>query len=333
MISEAFAKILMARRAELNQRVSEAQRRFPSFNTAAFAEFLATGVDSVLRSVDEAAPDRVAPVALVAYDCALELVGLALAGPGARSEVVGQVWQILAPHYARLVAEHPAEVLGALTNAALNLEQTPSARPDQWLREMAAMAARTESLAQLLALGPILAWRAGMSQLRIGAIEAGGQLPEPLALAAFGFGQDRQWKAVRERLLANPWWGPDSKEGAGPCAGREIGAFAGFGGAFFAPPEVRAGPDGFYVKSAERYSFLVADACGAVLHGATREQFECARPGAPDGKVAVIGSLLVIDGRAIELDLPANHIAISCNAHTVAVTSPFTHAIRLLPLQ
>ena len=32
------------------------------------------------------------------------------------------------------------------------------------------------------------------------------------------------------------------------------------------------------------------------------------------------------------LDLPADGLHIVCNGHTVALTSPFTHTIRLLPL-
>jgi hypothetical protein len=44
------------------------------------------------------------------------------------------------------------------------------------------------------------------------------------------------------------------------------------------------------------------------------------------------GSQLVIGSRRVMLDLPAEQLAIVCNAHTAAITSPFTHAIRLLPL-
>ena len=332
MISEPFAKVLAAGRVQFNQRVTEARRRFPAFDTAAFADFLQGGVDSVIQAVARLAPERAAFVALVAYDMALELVGQSLAGPRARSEMVDRLWRELMPEYARLIAEHPVEVLGTLSNAAINLEKIAGTRPDQWLREMAALTPRIESLAQLQAVGQVLAWRAGVAHFRLGAIEAADRLPETLALAAFGIDAGVPWAAARAGMLADPWWRPASNRNQHP-AGMEIGKFTGFGGEFAAPPEVRACQDGFFVKSAERYSLLIADACGAVLHAATKEEFDDAPNPALVKTVKLNGARLQIGQRVIDLDLPADQIALCCNAHTLAVTSPYTHAIRLLPLQ
>ena len=44
------------------------------------------------------------------------------------------------------------------------------------------------------------------------------------------------------------------------------------------------------------------------------------------------GATLHIGARSIDLDVPAGDIALAANAHTLAITSPWTHAIRLLPL-
>jgi len=124
-------------------------------------------------------------------------------------------------------------------------------------------------------------------------------------------------------LLANPW--------RGNADGREFGSFTGFGGDFGTPPQVRATQDGFAVRSAGRHYLLVADAYGAVLHGATAQEFELAQAGMP-ADVRVEGSSVHIGARRIDLDVPAGDIAIAANAHTLAITSPWTHAIRLLPL-
>ena len=132
-ISDPLARVLAAGRAQFNARVAEAKHHYPALDSMAFAAFLRTSVDAVVRSVAEIAPERVAPVAVVAYDIGLELVGQALAGPGARSELIDRVWQALAPQYARLVSEQPVEVLGALTNAAVNIGKVPNARADQWM--------------------------------------------------------------------------------------------------------------------------------------------------------------------------------------------------------
>ncbi|WP_442782342.1 hypothetical protein [Collimonas fungivorans] len=331
-ISASFAQILAAGRAQFNQRASEARRRFPAFDTDAFADFLQTGVDQVTNAVAAAMPERAAATALVAYDMALELVGLDLAGPMARSKLLSQAWRELAPAYARLIAEQPAQVLGALSNAAINLGKAPFARPQQWLAEMAALAPAVTTLPQLLVCGQILAWRAGMAHFRQGAIQAAEQIPPALALAALGVNDGTPWAAIHARLLADPWWAP-SIDPVQVQAGIEIGRFTGFGGEFAAPPEVRPCAQGFFVKSDERYYFLVADAYGAVLHTAVREEFEHAGINDFHATATIRGSHLLIGERRIELDLPPEQITVTCNAHSVAVSSPFTHAILLLPLQ
>lgn len=332
MISEPFAKVLAAGRTQFNLRVTEARRRFPAFDPDAFSEFLQGEVDGLISAVADVMPDRVASVALTAYEMALELIGHGLAGPGARSPLVGQVWKSLAPKYAALIAENSVDVLGMLTNAAINLEKIPSTRPSQWIREMEVLAPLLASRPHLQAAGQILAWRAGAAHYRIGAIQAADQLPYALALTVCGFKSDLQWEHVRDALLADPWFAAQAANGT-HSVGKEIGKFTGFGGEFSVPPQVRACAEGFFVKSAERYSFLIADAYGAVLHAATQEEFDQAKSYSVGKPPARKGSLLVIKRGEIELDLPEDQLALACNQHTVAVTSPYTHAIRLLPLQ
>jgi hypothetical protein len=225
------------------------------------------------------------------------------------------------------------EVLGTLSNAAVNIGKVSNARPEQWLREMKSLAPQVKSLQQLQSLGQILAWRAGLAHFRLGAIRAADQLPQALALSALGTTIETVWAAVRPKLLANPWWIPDQAEPNSNPSGMEIGQFTGFGGEFIEPPEVRACPEGFFIKSGARYSLLIADSFGAVLHAATQEEFEHAKMHQFAKAVTPNGTRLAIGSRQIELNLPANHITAICNNHTVAVTSPFSHAIRLLPMQ
>lgn len=329
-ISEPFAKVLAAGRTQFNLRVAEARRRYPAFDTSAFADFLQDGVDCVVLAVAHAAPERVASTSLVAYDFALDLVGQALAGPKARSPLVNQVWQDIAPAYARLAAENPVEVLGLLSNAAINIGKVASARCEQWAQEMTAISPKVESLPQLQAIGQVLAWRAGLAHFRLGAIQAADQLPEALALAAMAAPATTPWAELKSRLLANPWHMPDNTVSS--SGGIEIGQFTGFGGEFSEPPEIRACPEGFFIKSGTRYAFLIADAFGAVLHSATAEEFEHAQS-YKFPKATINGSRITLGKRTVDLDLPANQLAAVCNADTAAVMSPYTHAIRLLPLQ
>ena len=322
MISPAFASILASGRAQFNGRAAEARRRFPSLDMAAFGAFLHDGVDPLVVAVADAAPERAGGVTLAAYDMALELVGHGLAGPAAKNPLLNSVWRELAPSFAPLLATAPVEVLGMLSNAAIHMASVAGARPAQWQRELAALAAQIATVAQLRAVGQVLAWRAGVAHFRLGALAAADTLPPALALAAFGE-PAAHWPQVHAQLLANPW--------RGNAEGREFGSFSGLGGAFGTPPQVRATKDGFVVRSAERHYLLVADACGAVLHSATAQEFEQASNEQPSS-VRVDGASLHIGARSIVLDVPPGDIAIAANAHTVAITSPWTHAIRLLPL-
>lgn len=322
MISPAFAAILAGGRAQFNARAAEARRRFPALDMAAFGAFLRDGVDPLVAAVAAAAPERAGSATLAAYDMALELVGHGLAGPAAKNPFLNAVWRELAPAFAPLLASASVDVLGMLSNAAIHIASVAGARPAQWQRELARVAPQIATLAQLRAVGQVLAWRAGVAHFRLGALAAADTLPPALALAAFGE-PGASWPQVHAQLLGNPW--------RGNAEGREFGSFSGLGGAFGTPPQVRACADGFVVRSAERHYLLVADAFGAVLHSATAQEFEQAQTGMP-GAVRLDGATVHVGARSIALDVPADGIAIAANAHTLAITSPWTHAIRLLPL-
>ena len=322
MISPAFAAILASGRAQFNARAAEARRRFPALDMAAFGAFLHDGVDPLIVAVVAAAPERAGGATVAAYDMALELVGHGLAGPAAKNPFLNTVWRELAPSFAPLLSTAPVDVLGMLSNAAIHIASVAAARPAQWQHELVALAAQVATVAQLRAVGQVLAWRAGVAHFRQGALAAADTLPPALALAAFGE-PGAQWPQVLAQLQANPW--------RGNAEGREFGSFTGLGGDFATPPQVRATDDGFVVRSGERHYLLVADAYGAVLHSATAQEFDQAQTAMP-ASVKLDGASVHIGARRIELDVPAADIAIAANAHTLAIASPWTHAIRLLPL-
>lgn len=331
-ISEPFARVLAAGRTQFNARVAEARHRYPTLDAAAFAAFLATRVDPVVCSVAQVLPEHVFSVALVAYDMALELVAQGLAGPGARSDLMDRVWSELAPKYPQLLAAQPLELLGALSNAAVSLGKVPGVRTTQWLADMVALSHHVDSMACLRSLGQITAWRCGFAHYRRGALEAADLLPESTALAAVGAGPNARWEDVRARFAADPWWLPQSDvqpqlRPTERCV--QVGQFTGLGGTFSQPPRVWASGEGFGVQSADRCLLLMADAFGAVLLPAEKGAFE--RQGGSDAAHAppLRGATLLLGDDSIALDLPPDGLALAWNAHTVAVTSPYTFAIRL----
>jgi len=328
MVSSTFAGLLAAGRAEFNRRTGEAARRHPGFDHAALRHFLVDGVDPVVQAVAAAAPECALRAAFDAYDVALELTGLHLVGSAVRGSVLALAWRALLPRLAHLVAREPGAVIGLVSNAALHLETIPGARGEQWIAELAALAPRIESRPQLRIVGQVLAWRAGAAHFRAGAVKAADGLPEALALASFGAPDAGPWTALRARIEDDPWWRADDGIGAGE---RETGAFSGFGGMFDAPPEVRAAPGGFLVRAAGRHFLLLADAYGAILTGAEASDYAHASPGAATFRVEA--ESLVVGRRRIACDLPAVGLAVCESGGTLAISSPFTHAIRLVPRQ
>lgn len=326
MMPPTLARILAAGRTQFNQRVVEARRRHPSLDTAAFGDFLLLTVGPLVEAVALADAARTASAAMACFDVALELTGLRLVGPGARSKWTDAVWTELAPALASLVAARPVDVLGLLSNAIIYVESISGARPRQWLDEMLAAAPNVASFDELQAAGQVIAWRSGVAHFRLGAIAAADALPAGVAASLFGAGQ-RSWNEVKPELLADPWW----TSGASKGAGVEVGAFTGLGGQFPEPPAVSPHPDGFAVRCGGRYYLLVADAFGAVLHAAGAEEFDADALQAHPEKFSLRGSTLRIGESDIVIDLPPDGLAAWCNGHTVALTSPYTHAIRLFP--
>lgn len=314
-VSDVLARELTAHRAPLNRRFAEARRRFPALDPAAFAGFVEAAMDPVSMAVAKRAPDRLSMVVDAAFDAALEIVGQGHVG----AHVI-ETWRVLGPALAHLVAEAPRTVLGSLSNAAITIGNHPGARWAEWLACMVDMAPLAGDWDNMLRLGQVFAWRAGLVHFRQGAIEAADALPQTLALRAVGARADEQWPDVRAAFQRDPWYAPGT---TGAQTGWRTGAFIGFGGPFPLPPHVRAHADGFVVKSGGRHFHLLADAFGVALLPAAQ--------GEADHAARNDGRMLKSDERSIARDLPEEGAAIAWNDHTLVVSSAFSYVIRVYP--
>ncbi len=327
LISQPLAQVLAAGRRQFNQRVDEARRRTPGFDPTAFSSFVQQQLDPVVSAMAATAPARTAAVTLAAYDIGLLLCAQGLAGPSARSPGVNQLWRDVLPALAPRIAELPHDLLGALSNAALHLGTVEGARPTEWLALLRQLGPASETPAQLLALGKVLAWRSGLAQFRLGALQAAATLPEALQRAALQAPSHSDIDAWRGTLEASPWAGHPGRP-----EGWTLGRFTGFGGRFSAPPELRVASNGMLLRSGDRHFLAIADACGAVLMPATAQEFDHAAPPKRPASVQWHGQMLVVSGREVPIDLPQEGLVLAASAHTLAVASPYTHTVRLLPL-
>lgn len=328
----ALARALAGDRHRFNEAVATARRRWPDFDTDAFGAFLADATAPFVEAASHGNAMAAARLTQAAFDAAILLVahgriGAKTGDAVARSAAVGASWRALAgPLHMRLGDAEVAATLALITHATLSLLATPGTQIDVWRDRMTSLGPAAADHDALRRLGQVLAWRAGMAHFRRGALEAAARLPESLALAATG--AQGAWPQVHARLLADPWWTPGDE----PAARRQIGAFVGFGGSFRRPPELRAVPDGFLVDSGDRCAWLAADAFGAVFVPSSREAFlqapeHCSARTPP----RVDKGALQVDQQAIALNLPEQGLRVASNEHSVAIASPWTYSIQLLP--
>ena len=334
-VSSTLAAVLRSGRSELNTRFAEARVRHADLDADAFAEFVRTAIDPIVVAVERTRPESVTDVTRAAYDIALELIGQKLAGRSARAPHVTHAWQRVLPTVASLVAADPERMIAAVCNAVHHLSATVGARPASWIDTMVQLGSQCTDVATFLALGQVAAWRAGMAHFRAGALATASKLPESLALAAIGAPAVR-WSEIHARLVADPWFDPSmpNDRASGPRVVARAGAFRGFGGLFTEPPTVAIADEQLFVRGGKECWLLEADAFGATFHRATAEEFDRARlrPAFADG-VSLRGTTLTVRGNSVSLSSAVDEVTSACASRTtLALTSPFTHAVVLVAL-
>ena len=326
-VSEPFARVLRSSRDELNARFVEARQRYATLAGDAFLEFLTSTVDPLVCAVAATCPERCDGVALAAYDVALELVGQRIDGTSGRGTAIDNTWRVVLPAAARIVAIEPSRVLASLSNAAHQVEATPGTNVGVWVEDMSRLASECTTVDELLRVGQVVAWRAGLAHFRRGAIGAAAALPEPLALASVGAAPSCRWSEIEAHLLASEWFDPARPDDRRVKGTKEplrtmsmVGAFRGFGGVFVDPPRVTYGAGHFHVSSADERWLLTADLYGATFHRVTPNEVQL-----PDPVASLPVGVRVPEGRG-------SITSVACSETTLAVTWSLTHQVMLLRL-
>lgn len=330
-MTTAFEHALLARRDRYNALFAEARHYQPQLDGAAFGLLL---IDAVGPAVDAAVAVGGDPDALTEalFGLALDLYGHGLLGPERSNPWVAAGWKAL-PALARPLGRAPRRVAASISNALRNLGQTPGARPGEWLHGLQACAGITEDPDLILRAGEVLAWRAGMSHYRAGALEAASDLPAVLAARALGLSEGADVAGCLKHLHVDPWFDPAQPPAAtGLRRVARIGGFRGFGGVFLAPPlvcavdgELRArdgGPEGGVWR-------IAADTFGATFHRSAESDWRDSGLGDSDwrlvkGRVSKQG---FADAAFPELEVVTS---LAATRTTLAVTTPLSHAIVLI---
>lgn len=262
-----FAEQLAARRDRFNSAFAAARFSRPRLDGDAFLNVLRHAVEPVVESAAMARPERAAIIVEALYDLALELFRQDLLGPRSRSGAVPLAWSDLLPKLGAFVAVDPARVVGALSNAAYNLEQTPGAGVTEWMARLlqAAACAPTGDVDALLRAGQVAAWRSGMAHFREGALAACEKLEAPLARSVLGLPGEASVAEALTALRASRWGQPGSPAREDVRVVGDVGGFRGHGGPFLSLPRVTADSHGLLVTEGERAWRLNADLFGATL--------------------------------------------------------------------
>lgn len=330
MLSDAFVEVLRSGRAELNARFSEARRQHRDLDADVFRRYLESTVNPWVEATHTVASDRVAAVVMAAYEVGLELVGLRLVGPGERQQLLAEGLRRLLPAAAETAAADPHLAITSLGNALHQLLAMPGARAEEWIDRLQALAPRVDDLPTLLRLGQVLAWQSGLAHYRTSALEIAHELPKDLALEAFGASTDAEWRTVAESFEDR--WSRPQRLGL-PYVAHELGAFRGFGGDFLEPPKLSVCGDSWLVRSGGDAWLLIADAYGATLHRAMREEIAAAeRPAHRPAGLVVEERRLRWQGKDIELPLAGPPATVAVIAGAVGITSTLSHRIAIVVL-
>lgn len=339
MISAELAGILRSNRTDFNARFNEARRSYPGLNGEQFAVVLREMVDPLIVAIAELCPDCVAETTSVAYDVALELAGQNLVGPGGRNMAIGEGWRALLLSAVRHLAAEPRRVLPAISNALYHLASTPGARPAEWSRDLVRLADLCGSADEFLRLGQAAAWRSGLAHYRTAALALLDSLPEQLSLALLEVSSPTPWKEVRSLLEQNRWYNPATPECDQMVKNERLrvvaraGAFRGFGGLFIEPPRVAVNGSSILVQSGSECWLLTADRFGATFHRCDPALFDASARQAklPPG-LEIAGSTIRRNGFTLNLDQLGMISSAAATDDTLALTSPLTHAVLLVPL-
>lgn len=262
-----LARALDRNRERFNARVNTLRRQGRRIDPEALLVHLGEVVSPLVAAVEKADEKQVDLATEALFDLSIDLVAKDVVGPASRHPRVVEAWRSLLPRLAARLADEPARVAGAVTNAAYNLGLEPSARAADWLAWMGELGPRCAAVADLLSCGQVLAWRSGLAHYRESALAAWRTLPDALAREALGLTRgSSQPRAELEAALADPWWVPGA-EVLPPrlkIVGR-VGGFRGFGGPFLAPPRVFAFAGHVFAADAEHSWSVHADCFGQTL--------------------------------------------------------------------
>ncbi|MBL8853478.1 MAG: hypothetical protein JNK57_05840 [Planctomycetaceae bacterium] len=337
MISEIGQTLLEENRDSLNERFRKSRAQGSKLDSAEWLDHVRRRILPIVDRVHVQLPERANRVLNELYDVSLELfsAGCFAETSGQVSVSLGQLWESSIPALAGIVARDPRRVAGSLSNAVVTLALAPSSVLPRWLQLITAAGPQCESVEQLLRVGSVAAWLAGLPEYRAAALRHGRLLPARLVreLLRLRAGTvDREVSAVLDAFEQDPW-GNLSLSTSGNSTIRLVatcGAFRGFSGLFLYPPRVSCENQSLFVGDSINRWQISADAFGQSFHRADGSQ--AVSPAAKVSNVVKIDAKGLVTWGHQQQSFPelADCSSQAFDGRTLAVTLPNSFHVYLL---
>jgi hypothetical protein len=290
-----FHTALAANRERYNAQFRLARHRAKQLDANAFLALLR---DSLGPAVDAAAAAGADPA--VVTDA---LIDLAFATHGHLPAGL----DTLLPALARFVAADPRRVPVAMANALLHVQSL------DWVTTMTTVTPSLSTVDELLDVGAVAAWRHGLAVLRRSALEAARRVSPAVLATVLG-------TSDVDALAADPWF---TGQDLGLRVVRRVGAFRGFGGTFARPPRVFTSHGQWHATDGTSTWRVHVDRFGTSIRRAGRVPRD--EPG--NGPTLSRYGTVQYRGQSLEVSALAGATSWATVGNTLAVTTPWTHAI------
>lgn len=327
-ISAACQRLLEEQRGALNARFQQSRALGVRVSPAVWLAHLQTGILPLVDAVHAVMPERAGLALRELYDVSLELrqCGAWNESADVASQGLQRLWQQVLPLVPRLIAHDPRGIAGSLSNAVLTLARLGKVEVRRWLERMERSASSTESGEQLLQVGLVAAWTAGLAEYRLPALQLAEKLPAELQRLLFDTGPETnaaELARILQRWSTHPWynWSATTVDHSSIQLRQVCGSFRGFGGKFLYPPRVFIRDQQLLVTDRQTVWRLIGDVFGHTFKRSDAPAPKRFTTVTAAGKIDVRGLIRWEENEAHYPAL-ANSNSQACDGQTLAVTLP-----------
>lgn len=277
--SQRLIQILQKKRQDFNQRIAVARHFNLRLDPHQFSTSFIRLTEPLIEKNPHLSLEELTLVTEFIFNRTLQLFSDEILGSSGKYPALDLLLDEAFARYNFLATHHTEELFITLANGYLSIF---SIYPDQaslWAKKICILPEDLDDIDSFKAAGLVLAWINGLAAYRKSALKILETLPLVLIRALFDFTEakmtethSRHWL---DALKINPWLSFSdafNQVHSQNLVSRMAGAFRGFDGPFFTPPQVFLSPEGIIATDQESCWSLYADYYGTQLFRIPRPQ-------------------------------------------------------------